>query len=211
MRGLAMHDDRVNVSTIGLLALVLAIGGCGQLSPEAKKAKHLERGQAYFEKGQFQEALIGFKNVVQIDPKDADGHYRLALTYLKIGGLSGLQGAFDELTRTVELDPSNRDAQLKLGELYLLAHEPKKARERADVVLVSAPTNPDGVILKGQSLIEEREYEKGIAELKRAIALNPKNIRVYLSLASAFMQRQDPQSAEATLQQALSVDPRSSE
>src|SRR5205809_357023 len=109
-----MHDDRVNVSTIGLLALVLAIGGCGQLTPE-----------------------------------------------------------------------------------------PKKARERADVVLVSAPTNPDGVILKGQSLIEEREYEKGIAELKRAIALNPKNIRVYLSLASAFMQRQDPQSAEATFQQAI--------
>src|SRR5712691_1958777 len=131
------------------LTLVLAFGGCSQ-SPEAKKAKHHERGQAYFEKGQFQEAVIEFKNVVQLDPKDSEGHYRLALTYLKIGGLGGLQGAFGELTRTVELDPSNRDAQLKLGELYLLASKPAKARERAELVLVSTPTDPQGMVLKGQ-------------------------------------------------------------
>ena len=206
-----MHDDRVIASTIGVLALVLAIGGCGQLSPEAKKAKHLERGQAYFEKGQFQEALIEFKNVVQIDPKDANGHYRLALTYLKIGGLPGLQGAFDELTRTVELDPSHRDAQLKLGELYLLASEPAKARERADLILASAPQDKEGLILRGQSLIREKEFDQGIAELKKAIELDPKNIRVYIGLALAYMQKRDVAAAEAILQQALSVDPRSSE
>src|SRR5436309_15095799 len=157
MRGLAMHDDRVIASTIGLLALVLAIGGCGQLSPETKKAKPLERGQAYFEKGQYQEALIEFKNVVQIDPKDADGHYRLALTYLKIGDITNLQGAFGELIKTVELNPSNRDAQLMLGELYLLGNQPVKARERADMILASAPQDPSGLVLRGQSLIREKE------------------------------------------------------
>src|SRR5712692_7398860 len=147
--------------TVVSLTLVLAIGGCAQ-SPEAKKAKHRERAITYFDKGQFHEAVIEFKNVVQLDPKDVEGHYRLALTYLKIGGLPYLQAAFGELTKTVELDASNRDAQLKLGEMYLLGNEPAKARERADIILASAPKDSDGLILRGQSLIREKEFDQGI-------------------------------------------------
>jgi hypothetical protein len=63
---------------------------------------------------------------VQLDPKDADSHYRMALTHLKLGGATNLQGAFAELSRTVELDKTNRDAQLKLGELYLLGTNRRK-------------------------------------------------------------------------------------
>src|SRR5437899_12287454 len=131
------------------LTLVLAFGGCSQ-SPEAKKAKHRERAITYFDKGQYQEAVIEFKNVVQIEPKDADAHYRLALTYLKLGGLPYLQAAFGELTKTVELDASNRDAQLKLGEMYLLGNEPAKARERADMILASATQNAYDLALRVQ-------------------------------------------------------------
>jgi hypothetical protein len=36
-------------------------------SPEAKKTQHLERGDKYFAKAQFREAIIEYKNVVQIE------------------------------------------------------------------------------------------------------------------------------------------------
>src|SRR2546427_6791980 len=192
------------------LTLILAFGGCSQ-SPEAEKAKHRERAITYFDKGQYHEAVIEFKNVVQLDPKDADGHYRLALTYLKFGDIPHLQAAFGELTKTVDLDASNRDAQLKLGELYLLAREPAKARERADIILASAPQDPQGLILRGKSLISEKEFDQGIAELMKAIELDPKKIRTYLDLASAYMQKKDPATAEATLQQALTAEPGSTD
>ena len=78
-----------------LSALVtLVCLSCDWDSPEAKKAKHRERAISYFEKGQYQEARIEYQNVVQIDPKDARSHYRLALTYLKLGGTTNLQEAF---------------------------------------------------------------------------------------------------------------------
>jgi Tfp pilus assembly protein PilF len=51
---------------------------CDWSSPEAKKAKHRERAISYFEKSQYQEARFEYQNVVQIDPNDADAHYRLA-------------------------------------------------------------------------------------------------------------------------------------
>src|SRR5262245_42397634 len=191
-----------------LLGALLWIG-CDWSSPEAKKAKHLERAASYFEKGQYQEALIEYQNVAKADPKDADAHYRLALAYLKLGGFTNLQAAFAELTRSVELDKTNWDAQLKLGELYLLGNEPTKARERADIVLVSTPQSQEGLILKGRSLVNEKRYQEAIVELKKAIELDPKNMQTYIDLARAYFASNDPTAAEATLKQALKIDPRS--
>jgi len=197
-------------SLVCLLAVLLCIG-CDWSSPEAKKAKHLERAKSYLEKGQHQEALIEYQNVAQADPKDADAHYQLGLIYLKLGGLPNLQAAFAELSRSVQLDNTNQDAQLKLGELYLLGNEPTKAREQANIVLVSTPQSQEGLILKGRSLINEKRYQEGIGELKKAIELNPKNMPAYIELARAYLAANDPIAAEATLKQALKIDPRSME
>jgi tetratricopeptide (TPR) repeat protein len=200
----------ISTTLIGIL-ITLVVGGCDPFSPESKKAKHLELAQTYFDKGQYSEALIEFKNVLQLDPKDAGTHYRLALTHLKLGGATNLQGAFAELSRTVELDKTNQDAQLKLGELYLLGNEPAKAREQADIVLVSAPQNTEGLILKGRSLINEKHYAEGIAELKKAIEIDPKNMRTYIELARAQVFAKDTAAAEESLKKALTIDPRSTE
>ncbi|MBK8276977.1 MAG: tetratricopeptide repeat protein [Nitrospira sp.] len=105
------------------LILLLTSSGCDRSTPEAKKAQHRERAATFVEKGQYQEAIIEYRNVIQLDPQDADAHYRIALAYLKLGGLPNhLYQAFTELRRAVELDNTNQDAQLKLGELYILGH-----------------------------------------------------------------------------------------
>ena len=198
-----------SVSLLGIL--IPLIVGCDGFSPDSEKAKHLQQGQTYFEREQYREALLEFQNVAQLDPKDANSHYRLALTYLKLGGTTNLQGAFAEFSRTVELDKTNQDAHLKLGELFLLGNEPAKAREQADMVLISAPNNTAGLILKGQGLINERQYAKGIVELKKAIEIDPKNLHTYIELARAHVLAKDSASAEAALKQALTIDPRAAE
>ncbi|NWF72320.1 MAG: tetratricopeptide repeat protein [Nitrospirae bacterium] len=204
------HRSFVHLSICGALVTLVCVG-CGGSSPEAKKAKHRERAATYLEKGQYQEAIIEYKNVAQLDPKDADAHYQLALAQLKLGGLTNLQGAFAELKRSTELDNTNQDAQLKLGELYLLGNEPNKARQQADIVLVSTPQNTEGLLLRGRSLINEQRYPEGMEELKKAIDLDPKNMHSYIELARAYLLSKDPDSAEAVLKQALAIEPRSVE
>ena len=193
-----------------LLCLFIFVGsGCDWASPEVKKAKHLERADTYFEKGQYHEALIEYKNVAQVDPKDANAHYKMALIYMKLGGVPNLQAAFAELRRSVELDKTNREAQLKLGELYLIGNDPTKAREQAEIVLVSAPQNQEGLVLKGRSLLSEKRYQEAILELKKAIELDPKNMQPHIELARAYYAANNPAAAEETLKQALQVDPKS--
>jgi len=198
--------------SLSLCAMVtLALVGCTGSSPEAKMAAHLERAENYFNNNQYQEAIIEYKNALQINDKHADAYYRLALAYLKLGGLTNLQAAYAVLNRTVELDGANYDAQLKLGELHLLGNDPAKARERAEIVLVSAPKNTDGLVLKGRSLMNEKHFAEAIAEFKKVIEIDPKNMRAYIELSRAYLFSKNQAEAETILKQALSVDPRSTE
>ena len=77
-----------------------------------------------------------------------------------------LRAAFGELSKAVELDPSIQDAQLKLGEFYLLSQQPKEAKEKAEIVLASSPQDPKGHLLRGRSLIVEKEFQEGIKNSK---------------------------------------------
>ena len=86
-----MRNHRYGIAMVVFLAslFLLLAPSCSQLSPEAKKAIHQERGDAYFEEGKYREALIEYKNIVQIDPGNANAHYQVALTHMRLGGLSG--------------------------------------------------------------------------------------------------------------------------
>lgn len=191
--------------------LVLACLGCDGISPEAKKAKHQERAATYMEKGQLQEALIEYRNVIQADPNDAGAYYRMAVIHLKLGGLMNIQKAFAELKQSLELNSTNRDARVKLGELYLLGNDAAKAREQADIILASAPQDKDALVIRGRSLINEKRYQDGVTELKKALALDPKNAGIYLELSRAYFLLKDPAAAEDILQQGLTANPASTE
>lgn len=194
---------------ITCVLLTLTALSCGRMTPEEKQTQHRERAEAYVKQGQYPEAIIEYRNVTQLDPRNAQAHYQLALAYLRMGGLPNLSAAFTELTRTVELDKTNQDAQLKLGELYLQAREPDKALERANLVLGSAPQSAEGMLLRGRSLVNEQRYQEGVADLKKVLEIDPKNIHAYIDLARVHFTLNDRKAAEAVLQQALSVDPRS--
>ena len=197
--------------TLNVLCSVMMLSGlgCDWRTPDEKIAKHRERAETYMKNGQYPEAIIAYQNIAQLDPNSSDVHYRMALAYLKHGTIPSLQGAFAELTRTVTLDKTNEDAQLKLGELYLLDHEPAKARDQADIVLASSPQNVEGLTLRGRSLLSEQKYQEGVVELKKALALDPKNIQIYIDLARVYFTMNDRLAAQSSLQKALSVNPRS--
>ena len=71
----------VAVAVIGLLTAMWT--GCSR-DPEVRKQKDLESGERYFDKGQYREADIQFRNAIQVNDKFAEAHYRLGLTALKL-------------------------------------------------------------------------------------------------------------------------------
>ena len=61
-----------------------ALAGCSR-DPNARKRSYVESGDRYFNKQQYREAAIQYSNAVQVDPRFAEAHYKLAQSYLKLG------------------------------------------------------------------------------------------------------------------------------
>jgi Tfp pilus assembly protein PilF len=62
------------------LGFALALAGCQD--QEAKLAEHMTRGDASMKDEKASEAVIEFKNALQLAPNDAAAHYGLAQAYM---------------------------------------------------------------------------------------------------------------------------------
>src|SRR5271166_5256635 len=100
-----------------LILTLIATGftACSR-DPNVRKQRYFHSGQRYFEKGKYREAGIEFVNAIKIDQNYADAHYQLAQTYLMIQ--QPLQ-AYQELVRTVELQPQNYSARIDMAGLLI--------------------------------------------------------------------------------------------
>jgi tetratricopeptide (TPR) repeat protein len=188
------------------LAAVLSLSGC--TSPEKAKAEHLSRGEALLKEEKFQEASIEFRNAIQIDDKFAPAHWGLARAY---EGLQRFQEAFDELGRTIDLDPKNLDARVRLGNYYM-ANAPKyhealpEAERLAKDILQKDPNNIEGHILMGSVLFAQNQHDNAFTEINHAIELDPKRVESYLALARFYAATNDQVKAEETFKRAIALN-----
>src|SRR5262245_39088498 len=106
-----------------LIIILIIVAGCAR-SPEAKKARFLDRGDNYFKKEQYREAIIEYRNVLQIDPNQPRAIAQLGLAHYHLGELGQ---AFRYLLRARELTPDDLEMRQKLGAIYLLGRKPQEA------------------------------------------------------------------------------------
>src|SRR5258705_13638469 len=114
-----------------LMAVMMLATACGR-SPEAKKARYLERGDRFFGQQQYREAVIEYRNALRLDANNARAIRQLGLAHYQLGELGQ---SFRFLLKAQELEPDNLEIPIKLGTVYLLGRKPEEAREQADRIL----------------------------------------------------------------------------
>ncbi|MGI8733633.1 MAG: tetratricopeptide repeat protein [Pyrinomonadaceae bacterium] len=189
-----------------VLASALALSGCA--NPEKAKAEHLSKGEAYLKESKFQEAVLEFRNAVQIDDKLAAGYWGLARAY---EGLQRGQESFEALRKTIELDANNLDARVKLGTIYVALSRGKpdlvaEAERLAKEVLQKEPNHIEGHILTANIFFAQNQNDKALEELNRAVELDPKRVESYMSLARFYIVTNDQAKAEETFKRAISIN-----
>jgi len=191
----------------GLFVLAL-LTACSR-DPNVRKQKYAESGDRYFAAGKYKEAAIQYRNAVQIDPRFGDAHYKLAQCYLKEGNLTG---AYQELMRTVDLQPTDLKARIDLGNLLLGARDPqafKRAQDQATAVLQQDPNNAAGHILMANSDAMLQDVGESLKEMQTAIELAPADSRSYINLAMLELNAKQAEAAEQNFQKAIQLDPKS--
>ena len=113
MNGKTPLMPRVAAPRAGLLVLgLLLLIGCAR-SPEAQKARYLERGDQYAATEQYREAIIEYANVLRFDRDNARATYHLALVQEREGEV---RPAADGYARALALSPFDAEVATHLGE-----------------------------------------------------------------------------------------------
>jgi tetratricopeptide (TPR) repeat protein len=172
-----------------------------------RKQKYLESGERYSANGKYREAAIEYLNALKVDKGFADAHYALAHAYEHLGQLGG---AYGELARTVDLQPTNFKARIDLGNLLLAGGRAEDAQVQANAVMSAQPNNPDVHALLSAIALRRGQKDQALIEIQRALELDPNRATFHEDLA--LLQSADPTKAasvEDQLKKAVSLDPKS--
>lgn len=188
-------------SLLILFALLLPFAVSCTGSPEAKKAKHLERGDSYFAEQKYKEAIIEYKNVIQLDGSNARAFERTGLAYLELGEPAN---AFAFLLKARDLNPENLEVRLKLGNLYLLGRKPAESRTEANAILERDPKNFEALVLLCEAAISAEELEEALQRMKEVESEYRDRPRYHMALGALYFKKKDLIKAENAFMDALS-------
>ena len=194
---------RIRIAQLSLLVCTgLFLLACGQSTE-----KFIANGEEFLLKRKFHDALMQFRAASESDKDSAKAHWGLARAYENLGRFNE---TLDELRKTVELDPKNLDAKVRLGNYFLLVRPPliAEAEKLQQEIAAVDPTFVEGQILKASILAAQDGTEIDVvAEINTAIAIDVRRTESYLSLARYYMGREKGAEAEAAIKKGISVNP----
>lgn len=161
--------------------------------------------EAYRKMGLHKEAEAIARQGVEYHPDFAGGRVALAKVYMD---QSQYDQALEQLKRAIEISPENLLAQTLLGRCALKIKAPKDALKAFKMVLFLSPHNEEATraVRKLESLTAD-EFEDDLFTLKPLKPMPPMSQRSreldrWLSLADAFIIRNDLEQAEGALREA---------
>ena len=186
-----------------IVVLAVTLLACG--GPEERKAKYRARAQEYFEVGNYPKARVALRNVLKIDPKDADAYFLFAQVEEKEKNWRNAVGLYQEV---VQIAPDHTSALITLAKYYLEARLTEQVVSTVDKVLAKDPQHPQAHALKIAVLAVEGKLPDALTKAEVLRSEFPTEPDVAILLATLYGQLQRYHDAEATLQRALDGHPR---
>src|SRR6266567_4480255 len=201
---------------IGFLGLMVV--ACS-LTSEEKKQKALERGELYARQAKFNEAIIEFRNALQIDPQFAPALHGLGRAY---AAKSWFGDAWRELTRAQKLLPDSVPVAVDVGKVLLELGDWDAADEQAKLILSRDPGNTQALTIRAGALlgrgksaeafsllevIPPGNQDEAEAAYRAALATNPVELKALIGLGAISMQRKRFDEARALYAKAKEAHP----
>jgi Tfp pilus assembly protein PilF len=184
----------------------LALTGCG--GAEARKAKHLEKGQTFLAAGNLEKARVEFRNALQIAPSDSEARLENGVVDEKLGNL---REAAQFYQGAIDVNPDNVRARAALGRLYVLSGAPDKALEAVKPSLAKHPDDPSLLTVRAAAMVQLKDVSAALKDAERAVALAPESEDAVAVLAGIYKSQDQPAKSQALLKDAIARNPRTVE
>ena len=188
---------------LSLLALVV-LGASACSGPEARLAKHMERGHALLLAGNLEKARVEFRNALQIAPNDAEARFQTGRVSEQLGNIREAAGMYQG---AIDSNADHIQARANLGRLFVFAGAPDRAIEYVKPSLDRHPDDPDLLTVRAAAEIQLKNMAAAMADAERAVQKAPDNQNALALLASLYRQQEDLPRAISLLEAALKRQP----
>ncbi len=125
-------------------------------------------GQAYFKKGNHQEALAAFVDAARLKPRDAGIQLAVGRCHELLGQLSEAERAF---SNALDLEPGWPDTHYFVGKIHLAAGRIVEAKRELQAAIERNPRFRDALYSLALACEREENWAETIAILKKIIAM----------------------------------------
>ena len=199
-----VNTTRCRGAWFWLLTIMLAMAATGCEGTEARKAKHVERGQQFMAERNYSKARLEFRNALQIDPKDAE-----------VRALAGLAaenlGNYDEATKMYRVALSGDETltmpRANLARMMALGGLAEEALATLAPGLEKAPRSAE--LLSVRALVHAQLGDPVLArkDARDAVAVDPKNAGAVSTLVAIMWQAGERAEAVDIARSAVAGDP----
>ena len=143
-----------------LTAMVLLLAaGCDT------KQTDLNRGNAYFEKGQYDQAISAYNKALEINPRFALAYYSRGLAYARMGQYDQ---AISNYNKALELNPKYAGAYNNRGNAYAIKDQYDQAISNFNKALEINPGLAFAYHNRGAAYFEKGQYDKAWGDVHKA-------------------------------------------
>jgi tetratricopeptide (TPR) repeat protein len=194
------------VRSRGWLAVVclaaLAVAGCS--GAEARKARHLAKGQSYLAAGNLEKARVEFRNALQIKPTDAEARFENGVIDEKLGNM---REAAQFYQGVIDVSPDNVTARARLGRIYAISGSPDRAMATIAPGLAKHLNDANLLTVRAAARVQLKDSSGALQDAELATKLAPDNEDAVAVLAGIYKLQGQTEKAQALLQNAIKRDP----
>jgi Tfp pilus assembly protein PilF len=152
-------------------------------------------------RGNIAEAIENYRAALKLDPRLPGLHFELAEMLRTLATPASQQEAEKEYKAALEANPSDEQAECRLGDIALQRDDLKEASERYQHALEIQPDDPEVNIGLAKVFIAKDQPQKAEPLLQHALKIDPTSALAHFRLSAVYRQTGRPAEAKRELEE----------
>jgi tetratricopeptide (TPR) repeat protein len=166
--------------------------------------QHYEKGKLFFEREDYEIAVLEFSEAIKLDPKVAE--------YLAWRGrANSVKGDYDsglrDCNEAIRIDPNIAMAYYSRGNAYQNKKDYDSAIRDYNQAIRIDPNYAMAYNNRGNAYQNKKDYDSAIRDYSQAIRIDPNYSSAYYNRGNAYQNKKDYDSAIRDYSQAIRIDP----
>ncbi len=162
------------------------------------------RGNAYTQKGAYDQAIQDYGQAIRLNPGHAIAFSNRGVAYARKGNYDR---AIQDYDQAIRLNPTNADAFSNRGVAYRRKEDYDRAIQDYDQAIRLNPKHTSAWYNRGNAYRRKGDYDRAIQDYDQAIRLNPNHVNAFSNRGVAYGRKGDYDRAIQDYDQAIRLNP----